>query len=85
MSGERVAVLVDDHWPADVESEEGVVVNWFLREGATVEAGDPLCELQVEKVSFDVSAPVSGKLEEIHLLEDEEFTRGATLAVLAPA
>ncbi|AUX09803.1 biotin/lipoyl attachment domain-containing protein [Halalkaliarchaeum desulfuricum] len=85
MSGERVAVAVDDYWPEDVESDEGVVVNWFVREGATVEDGDPLCELQVEKVSFDVPAPVSGELDEIHLAEDEEFTRGATLAVLTPA
>jgi pyruvate/2-oxoglutarate dehydrogenase complex dihydrolipoamide acyltransferase (E2) component len=80
MSGERVAVDVDAVWPEDTEEDEGVVVNWFVREGATVEEGDTLCEIQVEKVSVDVLAPVSGELVEIVLGEDAEFGRGDTLA-----
>lgn len=81
---ERVPVTVED-WTEDADSDEAVVVNWFVREGATVEAGDVLCEIQVEKVSIDVPAPVDGRLDEVVMAEDDEFERGDTLAWVVPA
>ncbi|MFC6716134.1 lipoyl domain-containing protein [Natrialbaceae archaeon GCM10025810] len=72
-------------WPEDAEEEEGVVANWFAREGSRVEEGDVLCEIQIEKVSVDVPAPATGTLAEILLAEDEEFERGDALAVIEPA
>ena len=72
-------------WPDDADSEEAVVVNWFTREGATVEEGASLCEVQVEKVSVDVLAPADGTLVEIVCDEDDEFRQGDTLAWLEPA
>jgi len=81
MSGDddRVAVTLAE-WPDDADSDEGVVVNWFVREGATVEASQSLCEVQIEKVSVDVLAPVDGTLVEVVRGEDDEFERGDTLA-----
>ena len=84
-SGERVAVEVDAVWPEDVDAEEGVVIDWFVREGARVEEGDTLCNIQVEKVDVDVPAPASGELVEIALAEDDEFAKGDTLAWIEPA
>jgi pyruvate/2-oxoglutarate dehydrogenase complex dihydrolipoamide acyltransferase (E2) component len=85
MSPDRVAVGTEELWPDDTDEDEGYVANWFLGEGASVEAGDTLCEIQVEKVSIDVTAPVDGHLVEIVLGEDAEFERGATLAYIEPA
>ena len=82
--GERVAVTADEGWPADADTDEGVVVNWFVREGATVKDGDTLCEVQVEKVSFDVHAPAEGILAEVVLDEDDEFERTDVIAYLEP-
>ena len=84
MSQERVAVEVSAVWPEDVEAEEGVVVDWFVREGATVEEGQTLCTVQVEKVDVDVPAPVSGELVEVVLEDDDEFERDDTLAWIEP-
>lgn len=85
MSSDRVAITVDEYWPADAdESEAGVVTNWFVREGAHIDEGDTLCEIQVEKVSADVVAPAGGELVEIVLEEDAEFDRGDTLAWIEP-
>ncbi len=81
---DRVAVTLSE-WPDDADSDEGVVVNWFTREGASVEEGKSLCEVQVEKVSVDVLAPTGGTLVEIVCDEDDEFARGNTLAWLEPA
>ena len=82
---DRVAVAVDDAWPEDAEADEGVVINWFTREGKGVEEGEVICEIQVEKVDADVLAPVDGTLAEIVRGEDDEFGRGDTLAWIEPA
>jgi pyruvate/2-oxoglutarate dehydrogenase complex dihydrolipoamide acyltransferase (E2) component len=85
MSGDRVSVGTEELWPDDADEDEGYVANWFVREGATVDEGDTLCEIQIEKVSIDATAPVAGTLAEIVLGEDAEFERGATLAYIEPA
>jgi pyruvate/2-oxoglutarate dehydrogenase complex dihydrolipoamide acyltransferase (E2) component len=81
---DRIAVTLEE-WPDDVDSDEGVVVNWFAREGASVEESQSLCEVQIEKVGIDVLAPADGTLAEVVKGEDDEFTRGDTLAWLDPA
>jgi pyruvate/2-oxoglutarate dehydrogenase complex dihydrolipoamide acyltransferase (E2) component len=84
-TGERVAVTLDSVWPDDADDvDEGVVANWFVNEGASVDDGDTLCEIQIEKVSIDVPAPVAGTVDEVVLGEDAEFTRDDTLAFIAP-
>lgn len=40
--------------------EEGVVSAWLVDEGATVKAGQLIAEVQVEKVSVEVTAPIDG-------------------------
>lgn len=86
MSGnsDRVAVTADGDWTDDVDAEEGVVVNWFANEGSTVNNGQSLCEIQVEKVSVDIEAPTSGTLVEIGFGDNDEFTIGDTLAWIEP-
>lgn len=81
-----VEVDSDAVWPADAEDvDEAVVSNWFVREGATVEEDEPICEIQIEKVSIDVPAPTTGTLTEIRLQENDEFVRGDVLATIEPA
>jgi pyruvate/2-oxoglutarate dehydrogenase complex dihydrolipoamide acyltransferase (E2) component len=78
-AADRVAVRLAA-WPDDVDSQEGVVVNWFVREGGHADADASLCEIQIEKVSLDVYAPVAGTVDEIVVGEDGEFADGDTLA-----
>jgi len=84
MSEDRVPVVADGAWTDDVDEEEGVVVNWFAKEGRRVTAGESLCEVQVEKVSVDIAAPTDGELVEIVRDENAEFTIGDTLAWIEP-
>ena len=81
---DRVAITADGDWTADVDAEEGVVVNWFAGEGSIIDEGDSLCEIQVEKVSIDMEAPIDGTLDEIAHGEGDEFTIGDTLAWIEP-
>jgi pyruvate/2-oxoglutarate dehydrogenase complex dihydrolipoamide acyltransferase (E2) component len=57
----------------------GVVSSWFVADGATVAEGQVLAEVQVDKVSADVPAPMAGR---IHLLvpEEAEVTQGSVIA-----
>ncbi|MDY6765714.1 MAG: lipoyl domain-containing protein [Halobacteria archaeon] len=85
MSGERVAINTADFWPEDAEDvDEGVVVDWFAKEGKQIKEDETICVIQVEKVSIDIPAPVAGKIDEIALQEDDEFKRGDTLAWIQP-
>lgn len=53
----------------DDPDAEGVVGTWFVHDGQTVKAGQVIAEVQVEKVSQDVEAPVAGV---VHLAVAEE-------------
>ena len=50
---------------------EGLLVSWYVDEGATVTADQVVAEVQVDKVSAEVVAPAPGVL---HRLVDEEAT-----------
>jgi pyruvate/2-oxoglutarate dehydrogenase complex dihydrolipoamide acyltransferase (E2) component len=63
-------------------TEEGVVVAWFKREGAAVQEGEPLLEVQVAKTSYEVPAPVSGRLHRIVAPRDTIVKEGQLLALL---
>ncbi len=45
--------------------EEGTVAQWFKQPGDTVTAGEPICEVETDKVEMEVEAPFSGVLEDI--------------------
>ena len=77
--GERVEVTV----PALGESvTEAVVASWFKKVGDAVEADEPLCELETDKVSVEVPAPSAGTLTEILADEGATVEASATIAVL---
>ena len=42
--------------------EECVLTRWLKREGDVIAAGDPIAEIETDKTTFEVSAPVAGRL-----------------------
>jgi pyruvate/2-oxoglutarate dehydrogenase complex dihydrolipoamide acyltransferase (E2) component len=49
----------------DEPDAEGVVGTWFVNHGETVVAGQVIAEVQVDKVSQDVEAPVGGVMYQL--------------------
>ena len=45
--------------------ETGKVVRWLKAEGETVAKGEPLMEVETDKVTVDVEAPADGRLAAI--------------------
>jgi 2-oxoglutarate dehydrogenase E2 component (dihydrolipoamide succinyltransferase) len=64
---------------------EATVGRWLKQEGDRVAHGDPLVELETEKVSLEVSADQDGTLERIAHREGETVNVGDVLAFIAPA
>jgi 2-oxoglutarate dehydrogenase E2 component (dihydrolipoamide succinyltransferase) len=50
---------------AGVAVTEGTIAEWFVADGATIEAGAPLYRMETEKVEMDVESPASGV---VHIL-----------------
>jgi pyruvate dehydrogenase E2 component (dihydrolipoamide acetyltransferase) len=62
--------------------ESGTIVRWLKSEGDSVEKGEPLYELDTEKVTQEVEADSSGVILKILAQEGEEIEVGKAIAVL---
>lgn len=60
-----------------------IVSHWFAARGETVWEGDRLVEVLVGPATFDVPAPVTGRLAEIRGREDDLVVPGAVLGLVA--
>ena len=61
---------------------EATVATWFKKPGEIVSIDEMICELETDKVTVEVPAPISGTLSEIIANEGETVAVDALLAVL---
>jgi len=61
---------------------EGKVASWFKSAGDVVAAGDPLLEIETDKVTMEIQATESGVLGEIKVAAGATVPVGTVLAVL---
>jgi pyruvate dehydrogenase E2 component (dihydrolipoamide acetyltransferase) len=62
-----------------VTGTKAVVVRWLKRGGDRVQAGDPLVELETEKVSYELELPFAGVLLKVLAREADEVPVGDPL------
>jgi 2-oxoglutarate dehydrogenase E2 component (dihydrolipoamide succinyltransferase) len=75
--------MTDVMVPALGESvSEATVSTWFKKPGDFVKQDEMLCELETDKVSVEVPAPVSGILSEILAPEGATVAANARLAIM---
>ena len=65
-----------------MQMEEGRVVKWLVSEGDRVDKGDPLVEVETEKITNVVESPATGVIAKIVAKEDEVVKITGLLAVL---
>ncbi len=58
------------------------IVRWLKREGDSVEAGDPICEVTTDKVNMEVEAPADGILFKLLYGEGETVEVTTVIAYL---
>src|SRR5215210_5858066 len=61
---------------------EARVARWLKKEGDHVELGEPVVELETEKIDLEVNADRSGVIASIKRQEGEDVKIGELLAVL---
>lgn len=69
----------------DVEGNDGdeaTVSFWYVEEDEEIEEGEDLVEMITEKTTFNVTAPVSGRLLEILAQEGDVVKVGDIMAIL---
>jgi len=58
--------------------QKGTIVKWLFKEGEQVEKGEPLLEIETEKIVNEIESPISGILLKIYIHE------GETAPILTP-
>jgi pyruvate dehydrogenase E2 component (dihydrolipoamide acetyltransferase) len=65
--------------------ETGKVVRWIRAEGDVVAKGEPLLEIETDKVTVEVESPANGELAGIRAAEGAEVPVGEAVAVVLGA
>jgi 2-oxoglutarate dehydrogenase E2 component (dihydrolipoamide succinyltransferase) len=61
---------------------EATIGKWFKKPGDAVKADEPVLELETDKVTLEVNAPVAGTLAEIAAKEGSTVGVGALLGTI---
>ncbi|OSQ47194.1 2-oxoglutarate dehydrogenase complex dihydrolipoyllysine-residue succinyltransferase [Thalassospira alkalitolerans] len=61
---------------------EATIAKWYKKVGDAVAADEPIVELETDKVTVEVNAPVSGAIAELIVAEGDEVEVGALIAMI---
>ncbi len=79
-----MSASLDIRAPAEqTEGTRSQLLRWLKRVGESVEANEPLIELETDKVTVEVASPASGVLAEILKQEQDEVAPGELLGRIA--
>jgi pyruvate dehydrogenase E2 component (dihydrolipoamide acetyltransferase) len=68
-----------------MNQDTGKVVRWLRAEGDDVAKGDPLLEVETDKVTVEIEAPAAGTLSTIVAVDGAEVPVGQAIAVILAA
>jgi pyruvate dehydrogenase E2 component (dihydrolipoamide acetyltransferase) len=69
----------------ELAQETGKVLRWMKAPGDTVRKGEPILEIETDKVTVEIEAPASGILSRVTAQEGDVVPVGQTIAVIAAA
>ena len=67
---------------AGQDLETGKVTHWLKAEGDTVAKGEPLVQIETEKISVDVESPAAGVLLRIVVPDETETAIFSTIGIV---
>lgn len=65
-----------------MDMEEGTIIKWLKAEGDAVAKGEPLVEIETDKSTVEVEAPISGTVLKLYYSEETTKDCGAPIAVI---
>ena len=78
---DRIKPIVMPKW--GLAMQEGMVAKWLVEEGAAIEAGDEILDIETSKIANVFESPVAGPLRRVVVGEGETVPVGALLGVVA--
>src|SRR5262245_2891628 len=69
----------------EMAQETGKVVHWLKRPGEAVRKGEPIVEIETDKVTVEIEAPASGVLRDVTANEGDVVPVGRTIALIVAA
>jgi pyruvate/2-oxoglutarate dehydrogenase complex dihydrolipoamide acyltransferase (E2) component len=67
----------------ELAQETGKVLRWIKAPGDTVKQGEPIVEIETDKVTVELEAPASGILRAVTAQEGDVVPVGHTIALIA--
>ncbi|MBG73396.1 MAG: dihydrolipoamide acetyltransferase, partial [Chloroflexi bacterium] len=64
------------------DMKEGVVVKWLMEEGASVNIGDPIAEIETDKAVVEFESYAEGILQQILVEEGTKVNVGDAIAIV---
>ena len=65
-----------------LQMTEGMITSWLAAEGQEIKEGEPLFEMETDKLAITIDAPCSGTLLKILCQEDEIAEVASPIAVV---
>jgi len=69
----------------ELAQETGKIIHWLKRPGDPVQKGEPVVEIETDKVTVELEAPASGVLRDVSAHEGDVVPVGRTIAVVFAA
>ena len=69
----------------ELAQENGKILRWLRAPGDRVQKGDPLVEIETDKITTEIEAPESGILRDVTAQEGAVIPVGQTIAVIGEA
>ena len=69
----------------ELAQETGKVLHWLKAPGDTVTRGEPIVEIETDKVTVEIEAPASGVLRDVTAREGDAVPVGRTIALIFAA
>src|SRR5262245_32195014 len=69
----------------ELAQETGKIIHWLKRPGEPVQKGEPVVEIETDKVTVELEAPASGVLRDVSAREGDVVPVGRTIAVVFAA
>ncbi len=75
-------VLNDDAWQDVEDGTEGLLDEWLVGVGDSVSQGQVIANVVLVKTNHEIEAPADGTIQSIEVADQDNFTRGAVLAII---
>src|SRR6059036_1154390 len=69
----------------ELAQETGKILRWIKSPGDSVVKGEPLLEIETDKVTVEIEAPASGVLRDVTASEGDVVPVGRTIALIVAA